>query len=195
MIEKVVLSIVGDVEVRVAVVIIVSPSHAFRERDAVNARLCRHVLKCTVTLVTEELAGRVLVSDKEVDPAVIVVIGPGRRMSGIVHTQQAALEGHVSEGAVAVIAQKRVTHGPFPSAAHHVDVQPTIVVKVRLDDIDSPELCGEMRALRDVRQGTGAVVAEHSHRMTRIETGLDNVQKSAIGEVVDGSATCVPNLV
>src|SRR5712664_881820 len=106
-------------------------------------------------------------------------------MSGIVNTQKTALKSDVSECTVSVIAQERVTHGPFPSAAHHVDVQPTIVVKVRLDDIDSPELCGEMRALRDVRERTVAVVVEHSHRLTRIETGLDNVEKSVIVEVVD----------
>src|SRR6266478_6061790 len=106
-------------------------------------------------------------------------------MSGIFHTQQAALEGHVSKGAVAVVAQKRVTHRPFPSAAHHIDVEPTIVVKVSLHDVDSPELFREMRALRDIREGTIAVVVERSHRLTRIETGLDNVEKSVVVEVVD----------
>src|SRR6266568_2758422 len=106
-------------------------------------------------------------------------------MSGIVHTQKSALEGHVSKGAVAVIAQKRVTHRPFPSAAHHVDVEPTIVVKVSLNDVDSPELFGEMRTLRDVRKRTITVVVERSHRLTRIETGLNNVEKAVVVEVVD----------
>src|SRR6266568_4910304 len=128
-IEEVVLSIVRDVKVRVAVAIIISPGDSFGERDAVYARLCRNVLKRTVTFVAEKLAWCVLVSDVEIDPA--------------------------------------------------------IVVKVSLDDIDSPELFREMRALRDIRERTIAVVVECSHRLTRIETGLDNVEKAVVVEVVD----------
>src|SRR6266568_4513820 len=135
-IEEVVLSIVRDVEVRVAVAIVVSPGDSFGERDAVYARLCRNVLKRTVTFVAEKLAWCVLVSDVEIDPAIIVVISPAGGMSSVVHTQKATLEGHISEGAVAVVAQKRVTHRPFPSAAHHIDVEPTIVVKVSLDNVE-----------------------------------------------------------
>src|SRR6266567_1717711 len=120
-IEEVVLSIVRDVEVRVAVAIIISPGDSFRERDAVYARLYRNVLKCAVTFVAEKLAWCVLVSD--------------------------------------------------------VEVEPTIIVKVSLNDVDSPELFGEMRTLRDVRERTITVVVERSHRLTRIETGLDNVEE------------------
>src|SRR5437762_6453722 len=62
-IEEVVLSIVRDVEIRVPVAIVVSPGCTFGERDAVNSRLYRNVLKRAVTFIAEKLAGRVLVSD------------------------------------------------------------------------------------------------------------------------------------
>src|SRR5438067_1007134 len=120
----------AEIEVEKPIIVHVSEIRSHRRNRSVETGLTCDIDKGPIAVVAIKLVWCVLVSDVEIDPAIIVVISPAGGMSRVVHTQKTTLEGHVSEGAVAVIAQKRVTHRPFPSPAHYVDVEPTIVVKV-----------------------------------------------------------------
>ena len=98
--------------------------------------------KGAVAAVVIQPVGLSLTGDEQVEPAVIIVIGPGRRI-GIDRLQQAGFGSHVGEAAIAVIAQQR---GPDrvrkPSAARDEDVEAAVVVVVGLIADQAAELVG-----------------------------------------------------
>ena len=80
-IQKVVAGKIGNVEIHVAVVVVVSGDNCFRERRLVDARGMGDVFEGSVAFIDEELAGSVLVSYKEIEKAVVVDIRPNRGLS------------------------------------------------------------------------------------------------------------------
>jgi hypothetical protein len=65
-VEEVVFAIIRDVEVRVAVVVVISPGDTLGKGRPVYSRSGRNILKRAVTFVSEELAWGMFVSNKDV---------------------------------------------------------------------------------------------------------------------------------
>src|SRR6266566_5078314 len=80
--------VAGDKQVETAVVIVIPEPGWEAPLRFLDAEPGRDFLKRTVTFVAEKLAWCVLVSDVEIDPAIIVVISPAGGMSRVVHTQK-----------------------------------------------------------------------------------------------------------
>ena len=95
-------------QVGITVVVVVDPGATLAELRgvALHARLGGDFLKRTVTLVAIETVGLPLAADEQVDPAVVVVIGPGRGV-GIDRVHHPRLLGDVGKAAGAVVSQQR----------------------------------------------------------------------------------------
>ncbi len=109
--EQVVAAEDGHEEVGPAVVVVVPADDSLHEADDGDAGLRGDVAERPVAFVVVELARmlvarRRLVPHEEVEPAVSIVVEPGRGL-GRGESQQARLAGHVREGAVAVVAEER----------------------------------------------------------------------------------------
>ena len=83
---------VVEEQVGIAVVVVVDPGAALAEVAgfALHAGLGGDLLECAVTLVVVETVGLPLAADEKVDPAIVVVIGPGGGV-GIDRVQRARL--------------------------------------------------------------------------------------------------------
>src|ERR1041384_5363034 len=103
MVEKIVFAKVGDVEIRVAVIVIVSPVSAFGEGDFIDARSMRDIFKSPIALVMKKPARLQFVTDEYVDEAIIIEVRPDCRVCAIYAFIQAALRRHISKRAVAVV--------------------------------------------------------------------------------------------
>src|SRR5579885_2201621 len=95
----------------------------------------RDVFKGSVSSVAKKLVGTTLVGDKQIEESIIVDIGPNSRLGGSRRLGQPAGAGHIGEGAVAVISQQRAADRVFPSSTEHQDIHATVVVVIRLDDV------------------------------------------------------------
>ena len=105
------LAAARDIQVRPAVVVVVAARDRLDEGQRVQADLRRTLGERAVAVIAEQfapvgVAGRCFVADEQVQPAVIVVIKPGRRLCRM-KAQQAGLLGHIVKRAVAVVAQQR----------------------------------------------------------------------------------------
>ena len=71
-----------DEEVRIAIVVIVDPGAALVEllAFAVDAGLGGDLFECAVAAIVIQPVGLLFAGDEEVEPAVVVVIGPGGRV-------------------------------------------------------------------------------------------------------------------
>ena len=97
----------------IPVVVVVEPGAALGEprRVAFHAGLGGDVLERAVALVAKQAVVLPLAGDEEVDPAVVVEVGPGGGV-GIDGVEQAGFLGHVDEAAATVVSQQCGTHGP-----------------------------------------------------------------------------------
>ena len=70
---------IGDVEIHVAVVVVIGGRHAFAEHAVRSMPAAvRRCLESAVALVEEKLRGAVLIADEQIEKAVVVDIGPNR---------------------------------------------------------------------------------------------------------------------
>ncbi len=76
-IEEVVAVEIGDVEVRIPIVIIIACDHCLREGNPVDPGGMGNVFKGPVAPVAKEPAGTSLIAYKQVEVTVVVDIGPG----------------------------------------------------------------------------------------------------------------------
>ena len=97
-------------------------------------------------MVAEQLAGMLLlggglVAHEQVEPAVVVEVGPGSRLRWV-QSEQSSRLGYVGEGTVALIAQQRVgmeAVGAKPAAAQDQHIGEAVVVKVRLHGVEAAD--------------------------------------------------------
>ena len=75
-VEKVAAIEIGDIEIHIAVIVIIRGVNALGECFSIHTGSAGNVLKGTVTLVVEELAGTILVADQQVQITVVVDVRP-----------------------------------------------------------------------------------------------------------------------
>ena len=101
-------------------------------------------------------------SDKQIQQAVVVDIGPGSRMGWVV-IEQTRLSCDVGKGAVAVIAQQRGRKPALvmkPGAAQNERIDTAVIVVIGLDHIESTQYPLEAGGLGLAGEGSIALVAE-----------------------------------
>src|SRR5438046_8856687 len=100
------------VKVRPAVVVIVPAGDCLDKAGIIESGLFGALGKSAVAIVAKQLA-RIdvavarFVADKEVEPAIAVLVEPNSRMRGV-ETEQAGFLGHGGKSAVAVASQRGV---------------------------------------------------------------------------------------
>jgi hypothetical protein len=108
-----------------------------------------------------------------------------------VHLAEARVEGHVDEGAVAVVAQQRVGMAPTvlqPGAAQHEDVQVAVVVVVRVHHVQAAVEPAKTGLGRAVGEGAVALVPEVAHLAAGVPGRGHDVQVAVVVHVVDDRA-------
>src|SRR3990172_2865920 len=86
--------------------------------------------------------GRGLIPDEQIEPPIVVVIGPSRRMRRV-ERKNAGFFGNVGESSIAVVAQERIGMKTLlhqPSTAQHEYVRSAVIVIVTVTDIESAHL-------------------------------------------------------
>src|SRR5689334_18679360 len=79
-------------------------------------------------------------------------------------------------------------HRKLPSSAKHKKVHAAVVVIVRLNDIQTTQLIGDMSLGGTVRKSSVSIVVVEAQRLTRIETRKDDVEKTVIVKIIDDNA-------
>src|SRR5580704_4624105 len=186
-IKRIVAVEIGDVEINIAVVIVIARNHAFGEGDAIDPGGMRDVFEGAVALVAIEMAGSILVAHEKIEIAVVINVGPnaGLRLQGQV---KPAGCGHVGESAVAIVAQQRRTLGKFPGATQDEDVETSVIVVIGLDKVQTAKLVGEAGLRSVIGESSVAVVMEIMHGGALAEIGGDNVEQAIASKVVDDEA-------
>ncbi len=187
-VEEVVAEHVRRVEVGEAVVVVVAPRHALGEGVAGDAGADGDILEGAVAPVAIEPAGRQLVSDVDIDPAVVVVVGPGRRVGGEHAVGETGRPGHVGEHAGAVVAQQRVAHRDLPATAMDEQVEIAVVVVVGVAGVEAAQLRRQARGLGAVLEGAVAAVAIEARRGAEVDRRQHDVEPAVAVEVVDDGA-------
>ncbi len=84
------------------------------------------------------------VADEEIEPSVIIIVGPGSRLRGV-QRHEACLFGDVFEGAIAVVLEQGHRVFPVfapPTAAENQHIGMAVVVVVSGDDVQAADLAG-----------------------------------------------------
>ena len=105
---------------------------------------------------------------------------------------QPDFEGHVREGAIAVIAQERVRVSSLaghPSAPQNQDVRISIVVVIGLDHVQATKQSFEPCLARVLGEAAILVVDEQSNLAGRIESRDEQIQVTIRVEVLGDDAT------
>ena len=168
-IEEVLAPEVRHVQVRPAVAVVIAPGRALGEGLGVDAGRVGDVLEGAVPTVAEERGRALFVADEEVEPAVVVVIGPDRGMGATDGAAEARLGGDVGERPVAVVAQQGVAHRELPAAAHHEEVEPAVVVVVGLHDVDAADVAAQAGRRRAVLERPVAAAMVVAQRRTSLQ--------------------------
>lgn len=107
--QQIWLRFAGDIEIRAAVIVKVAPGNALYEAQLGKTELRGDVGERPVLIVVKKLtrmalpAGR-FVADKQIEPSVVVEIGPRGSLRGM-KRKQVCFFGDIVEGAVAVVSQ------------------------------------------------------------------------------------------
>lgn len=136
-----------DVEVRPAVIVEVAPRRALHKPQVCQTAALSHLAEGAIVIIVEKLRRmRIirarLVPNKEVEPPITVEVRPRRRLRRVQGHQPRCLR-HIVEGAIAVVAQQRHRVAPLlapPSAAQNQNVRMSVIVVVRLYEIESSDL-------------------------------------------------------
>ena len=112
-VQPVGLPVVGDVQVRPAVAIVVSPDHALRVPKVLHAGLGGDVRERAIALVPEQLTGSPqlvgrFVADIQIQVPVVVVVGPRRFRAGAGAVLHARAGRDVGECTVAIVLVEEV---------------------------------------------------------------------------------------
>ena len=135
-----------------------------------------------------QVARLLLAGDEEVEPAIVVVVGPGRRV-GIERLVQPGLGRHVGESSAAVVAEQR---GPDrvrqPRAARDEQVEAAVVVVIGLVADQAAELAGHAGRLTAVLERPISPVVVERHRLGRVHRRDRQVEPAIAVEVVHDRA-------
>ena len=109
-------------------------------------------------------------------------------MGAVRDVQESGLGRHVGECAVAVVTQQRIANRPFPPAAHHEQIEVSVVVVVGLDQVDASQLVAEPGRAR-LGELSVRLLEEQVERLAGIDAGQGDVGPPVAVEVVhDGAA-------
>src|ERR1039458_8026865 len=174
--EKILRLVVSNVDVGIAVAIVVGCGHAHGAAlVGADPRFVRHVRECSVAIVVVEavrvggvveragivvggVEGAVLgielhvAPDEQVNAAIAIVIQPGGADGPSVDLD-AGLDGHVSECPITIV----VVENRFAIAGHQ-EIHKTIVVKISGDRSRTEDICRYAGLVGDIRERTVAVV-------------------------------------
>ena len=163
--------------------------------NTVHARGVSNIRECAVTIVVEQLIGRVLVAHKEVEKAVVVDIDPSGSLRGGGRLGQARLAGYVRESAVAVVAQEGFPLADLPPSAQNQNVYATVIVVVRLHDIEASHLVGQAGGLGAVRKGPVAVVVEVVQGSALFLRRNHDIEQAIVFEIIYNHPARLPEVV
>ena len=104
-------------------------------------------------------------------------------MRAVRDVHEPGLGRHVRECAVAVVTQQRIANWPFPPAAHHEQIEVSVVVVVGLDQVDASQLVAEAGSAR-ICEPAVWLLEEQVERLARIDAGHDDVGPPVAVEVV-----------
>src|SRR5438876_1613128 len=184
-IEKVLARIVGHIEIRIPVTIVIARHHGLTEGRPIYTCEMRNLAERTVAVIMKELRGRMLIADKKVQKPIIIKVSPHRALSRCRANRQPGLAGNIGERAVAVVPQKRAAHGIAPAASQNMDVQPAVIVVIGLEKVEPSQLTCESGLSTSIREAPITVVMVVVHRLAVIPARNHNVQKPIIVEIID----------
>ena len=105
-VEIVVTTVNRDVEVWIAVIIIVGGDDCFAERGFVHAGGVCNVLKRTIAAVEKKLCGTVLGDHEQIQPTIVIYIRPYGTLSCSRRIGKPGLLGDITECAVTIPPQE-----------------------------------------------------------------------------------------
>src|SRR5439155_7862670 len=120
----------------------------------------RHVGEGAVAIIVKQLCGSILISDEQIETAVVVKIQPDRRLRRRYGHGELCFTGYVGEGPVAIVPQQGFSDWKGPPAPHHVDIQPAVVVVVRLDEIEASKLVRQPGLDGSIRESSIPVIVQ-----------------------------------
>ncbi len=188
---------VGDVQVRATVVVVVAPHGALDEADDGDPGLAGDVRERAVPVVVPQLArvrrlaDRRFVSHEQVDPPVVVVVGPGaglRRME----RQEPGLLGDIVERPVAAVAQERVGEPALlaePRAAQDEHVEVAVVVVVRMHRVEPADDAGKAGRSAPILERPVPAVAQDVERIADAPRRQEQVEIRVAIEIVENRRT------
>src|SRR5579864_1237740 len=95
----------------------------------------RDIFENTVSFVQEKLGGAIFVSDKQVQKAIVIDVHPNRGLGAGGVLCQPTRVSHISEGAIAIVAQQGLSLRNLPAAAKHEDVNTAVIVEISLNNV------------------------------------------------------------
>ena len=102
-VEPVRSSEIGDIQVRVAVCIVIAPNDCLREVVVRHPGFAGHVPELPRSVVAEQLAGVVLVADVQIQVPVTVVVRPRGGLRGEMLAGQPSLPCDISKASLTVV--------------------------------------------------------------------------------------------
>ena len=96
--------------------------------------------------------------------------------------QQTTAFRYVAESSIAIVFQQGIAHREFPPAAHDENIQPAIVVEIRLDAVDAANLIAEPGFVGLVGESAVAVVAPKLQRFASVHAADDDVVETVVIE-------------
>ncbi len=184
-------------KVGITVVIVVNPCATLAKVSgaSLQAGSRADLLERSITVVMVEAIGLLFAADEQVEPAVVVVVGPGGRI-GVDRIEQAGFLGDIAEFASAFVAQQRRPDGMAkPGPARNEDVHSAVIIVVGLVADQPAKLIGDSGLLGTVVKRRIALVAVVSHWRTGVERAHHDVEQAVIVEVFhDRSAGLVETI-
>ncbi len=139
-----------------------------------------------------KVVGLPLARDEQVDPAVVIVVGPAGRV-GIDWIEQTCVQGDVCEVALAIVSQqRRADNVGNPRPAGDEDVEVAVVVVIGLVAHEPAKLVGDSGRLTTVYESPVAGVVVIRHGLGDVVAGDRQIEPVVAVEIVhDGSARLV----
>ena len=190
-IKQVGLSAARYVDIGPSVVVVVPAVDGFDQAEPGETGSPGDLLKGAIPVVAVELAGidvarNGFVADEQVDPAVVVEVQPGGGLGGV-KTQQTGFLGYVVEGAVSVVAEEGIGVVALflkPGAPKHQHVEVSIVVVVRLHQVQAAEFSGEARRTGAFLEVSVGRVAKKTERILHSHGRDHQVQIAVVVEII-----------
>src|SRR5579864_1097266 len=148
----------------------------------------RDVFEDAIAFVQEKLGWAIFVSDKQVQKTIVIDVHPNRGLSASGMLGQPARLSHISEGAVAVVAQQGLSLRDLPASAKHEDVNTAVIVEIGLNNVQCTQLVRQARCFGLLGKRSITVVMEILHGSACIETGFHHVEAPIVFEIVNDNS-------